>query len=70
LTRPLLRPPLIALVNNAMIIASVNAFWQPIFIGTILLGAVVLDVSLLRISNAVGRKDESAASQPEAARAA
>ena len=34
-----------------MIIANINAFWQPIFIGLVLLGAVVLDVVLLRVSS-------------------
>jgi len=58
----------IALVNNAMIIATINAFWQPIFIGVVLLGAVVLDVVLLRVGSSVGRtRPTSKAAQPPAA---
>ncbi len=66
LTGALLGALFIALINNAMIIASINAFWQPIFIGLILLGAVILDVVLLRVSNRVGRS-ERAAPEPAAA---
>jgi ribose transport system permease protein len=63
LTGALLGTLFIALINNAMIIANVNAFWQPIFIGLVLLGAVILDVVLLRVSNSVGRS-EPAGSAP------
>jgi ribose transport system permease protein len=49
----------IALINNAMIIANINAFWQPIFIGLVLLGAVVLDVVLLRVGSSVGEAERS-----------
>ena len=61
LTGALLGTLFIALVNNAMIIATINAFWQPIFIGGVLLGAVVLDVVLLRIGSSVGRGGASEA---------
>lgn len=43
----------IALINNGMIIANINAFWQPILIGCILLAAVVLDVRLKGMGGAI-----------------
>jgi ribose transport system permease protein len=46
----LLGESFIALINNGMIIANVNAFWQPIMIGVILLGAVILDVTFKRVN--------------------
>ena len=46
----LLGETFIALINNGMIIANVNAFWQPIMIGIILLGAVILDVTFKRVN--------------------
>jgi len=70
LTGALLGALFIALINNAMIIASVNAFWQPIFIGLVLLGAVVLDVVLLRLSATVGRTESSHAGEAKAMDAA
>ncbi len=70
LTGALLGTLFIALINNAMIIASVNGFWQPIFIGAILLAAVVLDVVLLRVSAALGREEASHTGRPAASVAA
>ena len=70
LTGALLGTVFIALINNAMIIASINAFWQPIFIGLVLLGAVVLDVILLRLSVTVGRQEPARPSTSEAKNAA
>jgi len=49
----------IALINNGMIIANINAFWQPILIGVILLLAVILDVVLVRTSTGMGRVSEN-----------
>jgi ribose transport system permease protein len=46
----LLGEAFIALINNGMIIANVNGFWQPIMIGVILLGAVILDVTFKRVN--------------------
>ena len=46
----LLGESFIALINNGMIIANVNAFWQPIILGIILLGAVILDVAFKRVN--------------------
>jgi ribose/xylose/arabinose/galactoside ABC-type transport system permease subunit len=37
-----------ALLNNGMIIAEVNAYWQQIIVGLVLLAAVVLDVMLVK----------------------
>jgi ribose/xylose/arabinose/galactoside ABC-type transport system permease subunit len=57
----------IALINNGMIIANVNNFWQPILIGGILLGAVILDVRLKGMGSSAGKRREGAG---EAARPA
>jgi ribose transport system permease protein len=50
MTGALLGESFIVLINNGMIIANIDAFWQPIMIGVILLGAVILDVTLKRMS--------------------
>lgn len=50
MTGALLGESFIALINNAMIIAAIDAFWQPIMIGVILLIAVILDVTFKRMS--------------------
>jgi ABC-type xylose transport system permease subunit len=53
----------IALINNGMIIGNINAFWQPIFTGCILLGAVVLDVKLKGMGGTVRRPRDSSATE-------
>jgi ribose/xylose/arabinose/galactoside ABC-type transport system permease subunit len=66
MTGALLGESFIALINNGMIIAAIDAFWQPIMIGVILLLAVVLDVTFKRMSTS-GRGAEASARRRDAA---
>ena len=38
----------VALLNNGLIVANVNAYWQPIVFGAVLVAAVALDIFLTR----------------------
>ncbi len=58
---------LIALINNSFVIGNVNSFLQPIVIGLILLGVVILDARLSRTSIGGMSKGESSVKSQDVA---
>ncbi len=49
---------LIALIYNSLVILRVSSYWQDLFIGVLILGAVMLDVSLPKFNQWLQRRRE------------